>query len=475
MPAPTGSGYEPQTDAASNDGIGLWSGARRPLTIGLVLVVTLVAFEALAVATVMPSAERELGGLRLYGWAFSAFLLASIVGITWAGEQSDRYGPARPLAVGLALFACGLTISGLAPEMWVLVIGRGVQGLGAGMVHSVAYVTIGRGYSERLRPQMFAVLSTAWVVPGLVGSAIAGAVAEYLSWRFVFLGLLPMVLAAAVLTVRALRGLGPPDLIAPAERRLRSALQLSAGAGIVLGGLATTSVIVAVILAGVGGTLALPAARRLLPAGTLRAAAGLPAAIAGNGLLNTAFFGAEAFVPLMTTSRGQSPLFAGLALAAASVTWTAGSWLQARTAEHWERRAVARAGFALVAAAIGGVALALWPAVPVAVVLVAWGLGGLGMGLAYPTFSLITLARATVGEQGKASASLNLSEVLGSAIGAGAGGAIIAAGDAGGWERGAMGLVFATMVAVSAVGFLIATRLPSPGRPAPAVVDPSLM
>lgn len=58
------------------------------------------------------------------------------------GEQCDRYGPARPLAAGLSLFACGLTISGLAPEMWVLVIGRGVQGLGAGAVPAVAYVTI---------------------------------------------------------------------------------------------------------------------------------------------------------------------------------------------------------------------------------------------------------------------------------------------------------------------------------------------
>jgi hypothetical protein len=79
---------------AAEDGGGLFSGYRRPLTVGLVLIVTLVAFEALAVATVMPAAERDLGGLRLYGWAFSGFLLASLVGITWAGEEADRHGPA---------------------------------------------------------------------------------------------------------------------------------------------------------------------------------------------------------------------------------------------------------------------------------------------------------------------------------------------------------------------------------------------
>lgn len=319
---------------------------------------------------------------------------------------------------------------------------------------------------------MFAVLSSAWVVPGLVGPAIAGSVAEYLSWRVVFLGLLPIVFVAAILTLRALQPLGPPDRVAPAERRLPGALRLSAGAGIVLGGLASTSLVVAVPLVALGGALAVPALSRLLPDGTLRAASGLPAAIAGNGLLNTAFFGAEAFVPLMlTTIRGQSSVFAGLALTSASISWTAGSWIQARTSEHWERRAMVRAGFALVAAGVGGVALVLWPVVPVAVVPVSWGVGGPGMGLAYPSFSLITLARATVGEEGKASSSLKLNEVLGSAMGAGVGGAIIAAGDAGGWERGSIGLVFAIMAAVATVGFLIATRLPSLGRLAPAVVE----
>jgi len=82
-------GVNSQADAHS-----IFSGHRRALTVGLLLAITLVAFEALAVATVMPRAEQDLGGIALYGWAFSGFLLASIVGITWAGEQADRHGPA---------------------------------------------------------------------------------------------------------------------------------------------------------------------------------------------------------------------------------------------------------------------------------------------------------------------------------------------------------------------------------------------
>ena len=77
------------TAAAAQAG-GIWAPARRALTVGLVLAVTFVAFEALAVATILPLVGRHLGDLRLYGWVFSAFLLASLIGIVVAGTLADR-------------------------------------------------------------------------------------------------------------------------------------------------------------------------------------------------------------------------------------------------------------------------------------------------------------------------------------------------------------------------------------------------
>jgi MFS family permease len=448
---------------------GLFSPRLRPLTVGLVLIVTLVAFEALAIATVMPAAERDLGGLRLYGWAFSGFLLASLVGITWSGEQADRHGPARPLAIGLVFFGTGLLIAGLAPEMWVLVLGRVVQGLGAGVVPSVAYATIGRSYDDRLRPRMFAVLSSAWVVPGLLGPAVAGAVAEYTTWRAVFLGLLPILIMAAVLVLPALRTVGPPASITATERRVPRAVVLAIGAGIAIAGLAAESPFVSVPMAVVGIAIALPPLAGLVPPGTLRAARGLPSAIAGNGLLNMSFFGAEAFIPLTLTSiRGQSTVVAGLGLTTAALSWAAGSWVQARASDRWERAAMVRVGFVLVAGGIGLVATVLWPAAPVAIVPLGWAVGGLGMGLAYPSFSLITLARAGEGEEGRASSALKLNEVLGAAVGAGIGGGIVAIGDASGWETAAMATVFAIMAAVALLGMALSSRLPSLRAHAPA-------
>src|SRR5262245_16202306 len=191
------------TDSASTAtvNVGLFDPPYRALTVGLVSIVTLVAFEALAVVTVMPEVESDLGGLAWYGWVTTAFFLGTMTGIVFAGGQADRHGLGRPYVVGLALFAVGLTIAGLAPSMPVLVLGRTVQGFGAGVVPSVGYVAIGRFYPVESRPRMFAVLSTAWVVPGLLGPALSERVAAWTSWRWIFLGLVPFVLAAGAAIV----------------------------------------------------------------------------------------------------------------------------------------------------------------------------------------------------------------------------------------------------------------------------------
>src|SRR6201992_754527 len=213
---------------------GIWAPARRPLTVGLVLAVTFVAFEALAVATILPLVGRHLGDLRLYGWVFSTFLLASLIGIVVAGTLADRVPLWRPMLAGLALFALGLAVGGTAPDMAVLVAGRAVQGLGPGVVPAVAYGAISRCYPEQSRPRMFAVLSTAWVVPGLIGPGIAALVAAAVGWRWVFLGLLPLVAAAGILVVLALRHVPRPANPGTTAVPYLGVLGVVAGAGIAL-------------------------------------------------------------------------------------------------------------------------------------------------------------------------------------------------------------------------------------------------
>src|SRR5271165_1429248 len=400
---------------------GLWAPQRRALTVGLVLTITFVASEALAVVTVMPVVARDLGGLRLYGWVFSGFMLGSVVGIVAAGREADRRGPAVPFVAGVVLFGSGLAVAGLAPSMGVLVAGRVLQGLGAGAVPSVAYATIGRTLPETLRARMMAVLSTAWVAPGLAGPALSAEVARLFGWRWVFLGLLPLVAVAGSIAVPALIRLGPPGAAQAQEHRLIDGLRTAAGAAMILAGLTlaagSSAKVTGFALIAAGGAVGLPALRRLVPAGTLTALRGLPATIACRGLLTFAFFGADAYVTLTVTAvLHYSTLVAGLAVTGATLAWTAGAWIQARLSDTWEGRRLVRAGLLVILVGIAGMALVLQPAIPVATGLVAWTVAGLGMGLAYAPLSLMMLQEAPPGQEGRVSASLNLADVLGTAI-----------------------------------------------------------
>src|SRR4051794_27477092 len=109
----------------------------------MVTLVTLVAFEAVAGTSAMPSVARALDGLPLYGFAFGGALAGSVVGMVLAGAWCDRAGPARPAAAGVALFGLGLLAAGLAPDMWALVAGRLVQGFGGGLVNVALFVVVG--------------------------------------------------------------------------------------------------------------------------------------------------------------------------------------------------------------------------------------------------------------------------------------------------------------------------------------------
>jgi len=468
---------------------GLWSPKRRVLSGGLVLTITLVAFEALAVSTVLPIVAKELGGKELYGWVFTAFFLGSLIGIAVVGGTVDRGALGRPFALGLGLFGLGLLIGGLAPTMEVLIVARFIQGLGAGTIPPIAYVAIGRSLPESLRPRMFATLSTAWILPGVIGPAVAGLVGETLGWRYVFLGLLPFIAVAGVLTHHAIAAVRVPETTAAQEalagnagrRRLPSALLVSFGAGLFMAGLTTGEPVLTVVLVGLGLIAGIPALLRLTPAGTLTARPVLPAAVLLRGILTCTFFGVDAYVTLaLEDGRGLSAIAAGVVLTAATLSWTAGSWTQARNSERWPTRSFVRAGFVVVIVGLALFSLILLPDVPVWLAAPTFAVAGYGMGLAYAPLALIVLREAPTESQGTASSALSLMDTLGTAVGTGVSGAIVAASLRSSGEVGP-GLAVAFVVAI-AVGFgglattgrLRARRaIASVVDPAPSRIDPS--
>ena len=478
------------TDAARREPAadGPWGPALRRTTLGVVALVSLVAFEAMAVATAMPVAARELDGFSLYAWAFTGFLAASLFSTAVAGEVADRYGPRLPVVGGVGLFSVGLTLAGLAPAMVPFVLGRLVQGLGGGAMIVGVYVLVGQCYPDRLRPRMFSYLSAAWVLPAVVGPLVAGVVAESLSWRLVFYGLLPLVVAPVVLLLPKLGAVAaattetptetPTGAGAPSRRgggRVWLALALAVGAATLqLGGQQLEQGAVLLAAAGVlvGAALAVPAAARLMPAGTLRLRRGLPSVVALRGVQAGAFFGVEAFLPLMLVEhRDLSPTLAGVCLTGAALGWSAGSWWQGRPGLTTDRGRLAVVGalLALAGFALTSTAVLTDPAVPVVVSAIGWTLAGSGMGVVFSTLSVLLFRLSPASERGANSAALQMSDALGCVLTVGLGGVLYAilrgrTGDAAGVE---FAVVFAVMLAVQVLGVVVARRVLPVATPVP--------
>ena len=444
---------------------GIFHREYRWVTLGACALVFLAAFESLAVTTIMPVVSRELDGASLYALAFAGPLATGVIGMVAAGSWSDRRGPVGPLYASVALFVLGLLVAGTAGTMPALVAGRLVQGLGGGAMTGALYVVIARVYPPVLHPKIFAAFSAAWVIPSLVGPFAAGIVAQLLSWHWVFLGVVGLVLPALLMVAPALRGLrGTPDSRehAPGDgaredgapggmpdggRRDGSApVDMSTGvprkssasgrlAWAVLAALAVLGLNLSARLPVAGAAaavaavaVALVAVRPLVPRGTLSARRGLPSVILTRGLASAAFFGAEVYLPYLLVERYNfSPTFAGLALTGGAVSWAAGSAVQGRLGTRLDHRRAVRVGAALV---LGAVVLVLvttalsWPA---AVAITAWVFAGAGMGLMYARLSVMTLALSNKQNEGFNSSAMSISDSLGGALSLAATGIIFAA------------------------------------------------
>ncbi|MFI1421724.1 MFS transporter [Streptomyces sp. NPDC020731] len=446
----------------------------RALSIGVVSVVLLIAFEATAVGTAMPVAARELDGVSLYAFAFSGYFTTSLFGMVLSGQWSDRRGPLGPLAWGIASFAAGLLLAGTAGAMWLFILGRAVQGLGGGLVIVALYVIVGRAYPERLRPAIMAAFAASWVVPSIVGPLASGAVTEHIGWRWVFLGIPVLVVFPLALALPQIRRLasGPVNGGAPASfdgRRIRLALAISLGAGLLQ--YAAQDLRRASLLPGaLGVALLVPAVLGLLPRGTCRAARGLPSVVLLRGVAAGSFIAAESFVPLMlVTQRGLSPTLAGFSLAAGGGTWALGSWVQSRPRLEPHRERLMTLGMVLVAAAIAGAPSVLIDDVPAWTVAVAWAFGCFGMGLVISSTSVLLLQLSAPAEAGTNSAALQISDGLSNVILLAAGGAAFAAlgggtvshtaTEATGSHPAAFAVVFLPMAAVALAGAWVATRV----------------
>lgn len=358
---------------------------------GIVVVMSLVAFEAVSVATAMPVAAVDLGGLGGYSLAFNAFTIASLGGMLSAGPWADRYGPRKPLLGGALLLCAGSSVAGFATGMPMMVAARGIQGFGGGCIIVAIYVLIAKAYDDALRPRAFTLLSASWLVPSLVGPFVSGWLTDTVSWRAVFL-IVPFLVVPAVLA-----------LLKPL-----AAYDISEGSG-------ARSLRFTLLLLGRAALL-----RR-----------GLPMLVAMRGLVSAGFFTAEVFVPLaLSEQRGLSTAWSGVALGMGAVGWVVGSFIQGRLPASTSRRPVIRLGALIYGLGLVAMPLCLIPAIPPQVIYPIWLVSAIGLGMAVPSISIVTFQVAPVERQGVASSALQLADSTTSIIMLGALGAVHAAAEA---------------------------------------------
>lgn len=431
----------------------------RALSFGLVAIVTLLAFEAMAVATAMPVVARELRGMHLYNLAFSATLAASVIATVLGGRWSDRRGPVRPISAGVVAFVAGLLLAGFAPTMEVFVAGRFVQGLGTGLTQVALYVLVARVYPGALHPKVFALFSAAWVVPSMVGPAIAGFVVENADWRWIFLGASLIVVPSALLLWRGTAGrdLGtgtgepaPDSGDRGLGRKLVWATLTAVAAALIQYGSALKLAGLPLLAAGVV-LLAVALPKLLLP-GSLRAAPGLPTAPVLRGLAFGSLMAANILIPLMLMNeRGLSATGAGVVLTIGALGWSTGSWIKGRG--RIGHMTAVRGGATMIALGLALVTLVLVDAVPIAVAHVAMAVAGLGIGALHPTVSVLVLEMSKAGEEGQNSAAVGVGESVFTVVAVAVSGALFTAAG----ESYAAGLLFTVALAVLAL--VLAPRL----------------
>ncbi|MFK3678967.1 MFS transporter [Microbacterium sp. NPDC090218] len=445
---------------APADAATIWDRHRVWVTLGAVALIFLAAIEALAVTTVMPIVSEALDGEALFAVAFAGTLATSVIGMVATGAWSDARGPRGALYVAVTLFIIGLLISGFAVTMHQFLVGRLVQGLGTGGQTVALYVVVARLYPPHLHGRIFAAFAAAWVVPSMVGPFLAGAVAEYLDWRWAFLGVAVLTAAAFLMIAVRLRGV---DLGggAPQDRR---ALVIRLVLAVVVAVLAVVIGFSAEQPTAIGWPVALGAVVAigfavlpLLPRRTLRAGRGLPSVVLMRGIVAGAFFAAEAYIPYLLMKKFDfSATWAGIALMLAALAWAGASALQGRFGEQLGNRRITVISLGSILVAMLCVLIAAVFDVSAGVVVLGWAFAGGGMGLLYPRLTVLTLAYSDETNQGFNSSALSISDATGSAVAIALAGLGVASL---GGRSDAFAVVFAFCIALAVVAAVPGLRL----------------
>ncbi len=350
---------------------------RRAVATGSVLCgLVVAAFEGTVVTSAMPTIARELGGMGAYSWVFSAFLMATTVGVLACGKLADLFGRKPIFVGGVVLFLVGSALCGASTTIEQLIAFRVVQGLGAGAIQPIAMTISADLYTLAERANVQAVFTSAWGAANVVGPILGGFIVLHMSWRWVFLVNVPPGVLAVLLLL-------PSYSDPPRRPRVKAGAMRALGAE--LSALFANGVVRAGVVAGVfsGATLYLCAA----------------------------------YVPLWLTMHAHlDALASGAALVPLLAGWAVGSSFGVRVLVRYGMRASVAGGFAIAFA--GALALAVIGShdVPVVWTYVTLGVLGIGLGPASSTSLVAPQSAVPWQQRGLVTSAIYAARMLGGSL-----------------------------------------------------------
>ncbi|MGF7008667.1 MFS transporter [Aminobacter sp. BE322] len=452
----------------------LLSGRNAAFSVILAGGVMLHAVNVYSVIAIMPSIIADIGGLKYYAWATTLFVIASILGAALSSRLLDRVGPGPAYASATAVFVAGALICAFAPAIPVLLAGRFVQGLGGGLLLTLAYAVIRLVYLEALWSRAIGLISAMWGVSTLIGPAVGGVFAELGIWRAAFWSLVPLSVIFGTIAIAVLPKVSGRGEVESASLPLPQLALLTASVMAVSAGSLSVDplwngagLIAAVLMAALLVRTELTARARLLPSGAFDVNGRLIVLYATIAFL-VAGMQAEIFVPyFLQVLHGQSPLIAGYLAALMAMGWTLGSVLSVGQTGVGGIRAI-RTGplFILSGLAVLLFVLPIPGGIGWQLMLICAGLllVGLGIGVAWPHLVTNVFKETPASEQGLAAGSITTVQLYATAFGAAAAGMVANLGglsDPGGAEGASSAalLLFGVFLAAPTLALVFVRKL----------------
>ncbi len=401
-----------------------------PSSVAIFTTVAIVAFEGLAVTAALPDLAGDLGGVSLLPWVITAFLLASAVTTAVTGAFIDSHGTSTVFRWATASFALSSLAAAAAPTMGVLVTARVVQGASGGAIISVGLAAVALVYPSHLMGRAFAANSNVWGVLGFAGPALAAALLEFGSWRWIFLVMAPLCLVALVAGWRNLpRAVEPEALVVDWQAVALLVLTV----GLILGAVSDISFrslgfLAAGILSGVmlwrrsrnqPSPLIDPRFLRSFPYGRLALIASLTLA---------AMEGVSAYLPVYVRgARGGSAALAAWSVLWITIGWTVAANVAGRATDRYDEGVVLKVGALVGPIGILFAWLAVAGEAPLPLVFAAYFIMGTSVGTV--TNAALQLVRRVVPDNlaGRATSAHAFTRTMGMSLGAGLAGGVILA------------------------------------------------